>query len=231
MFNIINKSELIAKDIEFQISQKKYVNSIPSERKLAEQYSVSRNTIREALDILLNKCVISLNSNSYEINSPKEDYDWLDIFGKQSVCKVHNSIVKNTCLEVNKKIAQKLKVPLATKIRLLVYKRTIIENNSSRVLSLDYVYVPEKLAKSVDLKKLNNSSFWQLLLQEKKGKNLKEYQNLSIDVITDEEAAILELPTHSKVLERTSLFYIEDTHIYFISKKIPENSLLMQIDR
>ena len=77
----------------------------------------------------------------------------MDIFGKQSVCKVHNSIVKNTCLEANKKIAQKLKVPLATKIRLLVYKRTIIENNSSRVLSLDYVYVPEKLAKSVDLKK------------------------------------------------------------------------------
>lgn len=230
MVNIINKSELIAKDIEFKISTHKYKKNIPSERKLANKYSVSRNTIREALDILQNKNIISLVNNNYKINQPKKDYDWYEIFGKKTNNKIQNYLIKNTVLEANKKISQKLEVPLATLIRLLEYKRTIIENNLTKALSIDYIYVPESFTHQLTLEKLKDFSFWQLLSKKKAGSLLKEYQNLSIDTVNFEEASLLDIPVITKILLLTSKISVDDIKIYFISKKIPETSLIMQVD-
>lgn len=230
MFNIINKSELIAKDIEFQISNKIYAHYLPSERKLADKYSVSRNTIREALEILKNKGVISLIANDYVINQPKEDLDWLEFFGKKTNHIIRNYIVKNEVFEANKKIAQKLEVPLATQIRLLVYKRTANEQQNNITLSIDYIYAPEKLAKSLPLKRLQEYSFWNLMAKKYQGKELKEYQSLSIEPVNFEDANLLDVPVRSKILQRSSKVFIDNEVIYFVSKKIPSNSLLMSID-
>lgn len=230
MFNIINKSELIAKNIEFQISKNKYSKVIPSERKLAETYLVSRNTIREALEILQNKRVISLVSNKYQVNKPKEDLDWLEFFGRKGKQNVNNYIVENFVSEADKKLAQKLEVPLATPVHILVYKRSVNNNEFSKTLSVDYIYAPEKLVKELPLKKLQNHSFWDLLVLSFKGEPTKEYQTLSIESVTFEEASLLGIPVRAKVLQRTSLIFMDETPIYFISKKISENALLMQID-
>lgn len=230
MFNIINKSELIAKDIRFQISNKIYTHYLPSERKLADKYSVSRNTIREALEILKNKGVISLIVNDYVINQPKEDLDWLEFFGKKTNHIIRNYIVKNEVFEANKKIAQKLEVPLATQIRLLVYKRTANEQQNNITLSIDYIYAPEKLAKNLPLKRLQECSFWNLLAKKYQGKKLKEYQSLSIESVNFEDANLLDVPVRSKILQRSSKVFIDNEVIYFVSKKIPSNSLLMSID-
>ena len=230
MFNIINKSELIAKDIGFQISNKIYTHYLPSERKLADKYSVSRNTIREALEILKNKGVISLIANDYVINQPKEDLDWLEFFGKKTNHIIRNYIVKNEVFEANKKIAQKLEVPLATQIRLLVYKRTANEQQNNITLSIDYIYAPEKLAKSLPLKRLQEYSFWNLMAKKYQGKELKEYQSLSIEPVNFEDANLLDVPVRSKILQRSSKVFIDNEVIYFVSKKIPSNSLLMSID-
>ena len=230
MFNIINKSELIAKDIRFQISNKIYTHYLPSERKLADKYSVSRNTIREALESLKNKGVISLIANDYVINQPKEDLDWLEFFGKKTNHIIRNYIVKNEVFEANKKIAQKLEVPLATQIRLLVYKRTANEQQNNITLSIDYIYAPEKLAKSLPLKRLQEYSFWNLMAKKYQGKELKEYQSLSIEPVNFEDANLLDVPVRSKILQRSSKVFIDNEVIYFVSKKIPSNSLLMSID-
>ena len=230
MFNIINKSELIAKDIEFQISNKIYTHYLPSERKLADKYSVSRNTIREALEILKNKGIISLIANDYIINQPKEDLDWLEFFGKKTHHIIRNYIVKNEVFEANKKIAQKLEVPLATQIRLLVYKRTTNEQQNNITLSIDYIYAPEKLAKNLPLKRLQECSFWNLLAKKYQGKKLKEYQSLSIESVNFEDANLLDVPVRSKILQRSSKVFIDNEIIYFVSKKIPSNSLLVSID-
>ncbi|WP_223902698.1 GntR family transcriptional regulator [Lactobacillus laiwuensis] len=230
MFNIINKSELIAKDIRFQISNKIYTHYLPSERKLADKYSVSRNTIREALEILKNKGIISLIANDYIINQPKEDLDWLEFFGKKTHHIIRNYIVKNEVFEANKKIAQKLEVPLATQIRLLVYKRTTNEQQNNITLSIDYIYAPEKLAKNLPLKRLQECSFWNLLAKKYQGKKLKEYQSLSIESVNFEDANLLDVPVRSKILQRSSKVFIDNEIIYFVSKKIPSNSLLVSID-
>ncbi|MBI0121996.1 GntR family transcriptional regulator [Lactobacillus sp. M0398] len=230
MFNIINKSELIAKDIRFQISNKIYTHYLPSERKLADKYSVSRNTIREALEILKNKGIISLIANDYIINQPKEDLDWLEFFGKKTHHIIRNYIVKNEVFEANKKIAQKLEVPLATQIRLLVYKRTANEQQNNIILSIDYIYAPEKLAKNLPLKRLQECSFWNLLAKKYQGKKLKEYQSLSIESVNFEDANLLDVPVRSKILQRSSKVFIDNEIIYFVSKKIPSNSLLVSID-
>ena len=230
MFNIINKSELIAKDIRFQISNKIYTHYLPSERKLADKYSVSRNTIREALEILKNNGAISLIVNDYVINKPKEDLDWLEFFGKKTHHIIRNYIVKNEVFEANKKIAQKLEVPLATQIRLLVYKRTANEQQNNITLSIDYIYAPEKLAKSLPLKRLQEYSFWNLMAKKYQGKELKEYQSLSIEPVNFEDANLLDVPVRSKILQRSSKVFIDNEVIYFVSKKIPSNSLLMSID-
>ena len=230
MFNIINKSELIAKDIRFQISNKIYTHYLPSERKLADKYSVSRNTIREALEILKNKGAISLIVNDYVINKPKEDLDWLEFFGKKTHHIIRNYIVKNEVFEANKKIAQKLEVPLATQIRLLVYKRTTNEQQNNITLSIDYIYAPEKLAKNLPLKRLQECSFWNLLAKKYQGKKLKEYQSLSIEAVNFEDANLLDVPVRSKILQRSSKVFIDNEIIYFVSKKIPSNSLLVSID-
>lgn len=134
MVNIINKSELIAKDIEYQISKKNYIGTIPSERDLAKIYSVSRDTIRQSLKYLQNIGIVSLKTTKYEINQPKKDYDWFEIFGKNSNQKISNFILKNKIIEADKKLSLKLEVPLATLIHLLVYKRMLKENSISKNL-------------------------------------------------------------------------------------------------
>lgn len=226
MSKIINKSELIAKDIDFKISKKIFAKVIPSERKLAEEYKVSRNTIRNALEILLNGKKISLTGKNYQINQPKEDYDWLEIFGQKTNIQILNYIEIDKVFEANKKLTQKLKVPLATLVHLLVYKR-VTKEKIPKTLSIDYIYAPEKLVSQLPINEIKMYSFWQLMTKMFKGKPLKEYQSLSVESVTTEEAQWLGIPVRSKILQRTSLIFISETPIYFISKKITANSILI----
>ena len=227
MVNIINKSELIAKDIEYQISKKNYIGTIPSERDLAKIYSVSRDTIRQSLKYLQNIGLVSLKTTKYEINQPKKDYDWFEIFGKNSNQKISNFILKNKIIEADKKLSLKLEVPLATLIHLLVYKRMLKENSISKILSLDYIFYPDNLEIGFSLSEITKCSFWELLSKTKKGMKLRDYQSVSVDLLSEQECKELMVPLKSYILKRTSLIFLDKTPIYFISKKIPKNNILL----
>lgn len=227
MVNIINKSELIAKDIEYQISKNIYLKTIPSERDLAKIYSVSRDTIRQALKYLQNIGIISLNTTKYEINQPKKDYDWFEIFGKNSNLNISNHVLKNKIIEADKKLSLKLEVPLATLIHILVYKRILKENSISKILSLDYIFFPDNFEIGFSIKEIGKCSFWELISKTKKGMKIKDYQSVSVDLLSDKECKELMAPLKSYVLKRTSLIFLDKTPILFISKKIPENNVLV----
>lgn len=227
MVNIINKSELIAKDIEYQISKKIYLKTIPSERDLAKIYSVSRDTIRQALKYLQNIGIISLNTSKYEINQPKKDYDWFEIFGKNSNLNITNNVLKNKIIEADKKLSFKLEVPLATLIHTLVYKRILKENSITKILSLDYIFFPDNFEIEFSIREIEKYSFWELLSKTKKGMKIKDYQSVSVDLLSDQECKELMVPLKSYILKRTSLIFLDKTPILFISKKIPENNILV----
>lgn len=227
MVNIINKSELIAKDIEYQISKKIYLKTIPSERDLAKIYSVSRDTIRQALKYLQNIGIISLNTTKYEINQPKKDYDWFEIFGKNSNLNITNNVLKNKIIEADKKLSLKLEVPLATLIHTLVYKRILKENSITKILSLDYIFFPDNFEIEFSIREIEKYSFWELLSKTKKGMKIKDYQSVSVDLLSDKECKELMAPLKSYILKRTSLIFLDKTPILFISKKIPENNVLV----
>ncbi len=227
MVNIINKSELIAKDIEYQISKKIYLKTIPSERDLAKIYSVSRDTIRQALKYLQNIGIISLNTSKYEINQPKKDYDWFEIFGKNSNLNITNNVLKNKIIEADKKLSLKLEVPLATLIHTLVYKRILKENSITKILSLDYIFFPDNFEIEFSIREIEKYSFWELLSKTKKGMKIKDYQSVSVDLLSDQECKELMVPLKSYILKRTSLIFLDKTPILFISKKIPENNILV----
>ncbi|MCX0292033.1 GntR family transcriptional regulator [Lactobacillus kullabergensis] len=227
MVKIINKSELIAKDIEYQISKKIYLKTIPSERDLAKIYSVSRDTIRQALKYLQNIGIISLNTSKYEINQPKKDYDWFEIFGKNSNLNITNNVLKNKIIEADKKLSLKLEVPLATLIHTLVYKRILKENSITKILSLDYIFFPDNFEIEFSIREIEKYSFWELLSKTKKGMKIKDYQSVSVDLLSDQECKELMVPLKSYILKRTSLIFLDKTPILFISKKIPENNILV----
>ena len=67
------KDELLAKDLKNRIfSNKEPFNQvITSERKIAQRYSVSRNTVRKALNTLLNENILYLSNHKYVL-----EYAW-----------------------------------------------------------------------------------------------------------------------------------------------------------
>ena len=64
------KYKLVAKDIAQKIDDQVYTDKLPSEQELITHYQVSRNTIRNALNLLYNQGMVrSIQGSGYFVNT------------------------------------------------------------------------------------------------------------------------------------------------------------------
>jgi DNA-binding GntR family transcriptional regulator len=224
--NLINKDELIAKDIKFQIFVNKK-NILTSERQLSQNYKVSRNTIRDALKILMNEHIIEKRNKKYIVKNKMEDFDTKDILNIQNKNHLTNKIINITDLEANKKTAREIRQPLGTKIKNIKYVR---HNEDENIVSVDNIIIPQNSLSGQEWK-LSNNSVIQLINDKLLNHINREYQKLN--VISSKTNDLTSILACEYVLERTSLFLSIDPtdFIYIVSYKNPEFCVLTQPDK
>lgn len=226
--SLIKKDEEIAKDIIFRLFSLKqpFKGVLTSERKLSEHYRVSRNTIRNSLNILINIGIIKKDSKGYNLCATKRDYDTFDALLLAGEDGIANQILQVEDTESDKEISNKISQPLGTKIKIITYLR---RNKNNVPISLDNVIVPsDKL--TGDIWQLNNTSAIRLLCTQNKTFLSREYQEISLQKVSDYEAKLLNLEANSTVVVRDSLFTNDTTFLfaYLHSIKITDTCLIVQ---
>ncbi|MDO1605632.1 GntR family transcriptional regulator [Lactobacillus sp. YT155] len=226
--SLIKKDEQIAKDLEFRIlsGNENFANIISSERNLSDEYQTSRNTIRKALYILINKGIITLNDKNYILNDPKIDYDTLEANDIEPNEYLNNKVLKVSRLEADKTLSREIQQPLGTKLKKIIYIRY---EEDGHPYSVDEVLIPEN-ALTDDIWRLNNASALKEISKKYNHPFVKELQKISIVKASSEIATQLEIPTAQSILVRDSLFISEnsDFFLHLVSNKVVESALITQ---
>lgn len=229
---IISKGEWIAKDIQYRIFEHpgKFDQILSSERQLSVEYEVSRNTIRNAITILENREIIQRDGKEYRLLPTKEDFETLEIMGKQS-WQTQNTVVLDTSFETNKVQSQELMQPLGTNVRKISYVRTLADSNTP--IGIETVALPTK---ALDDEAVANLYYQSILLFV--GKQFseafsEEYQQVNLEHADEKMAQLLKVHRGEVVVGRHSLFVSKDNSIFVELKSsiLPRFSVIVQPDQ
>lgn len=225
--SILKKDELIAKDLQIKLlnTESSFTEVIQSERQLAGVYKVSRSTIRNSLQILINKQIISKSDARYIPNILIQDWDTLESRGIENVTKIQNKVISITHVIVDKALNPILRQPLGTNLTLVKYVRYIQPKNISKIItiSLDKIFFPDGLISKNQLNQVKEKSI--LELSRSVGIYFSvEYQKIRLETINQKDSLLMQEPTNKTLIVRQSLFKTDkpDIFIYLISKKKPE---------
>lgn len=179
-----------------QIQQGKYpaLSQLPSEYDLSDIFSVSRITIRQALNKLVQEGIVfKVHGKGTFVSKPKayQNISQLQGFAEAMASTGHqiiNRIVSVQLVEASIKTAAKLKLPVKSKV--IEIKRIRLLNDEA--VSYELTYLPEDLGQQllqhdIDFTTTDIFKFLEQVLQVE-----LSYADLTIDAITaDEELATL----------------------------------------
>ncbi|MCL2852897.1 MAG: GntR family transcriptional regulator [Defluviitaleaceae bacterium] len=183
---------------------------LPSERELAEQYSISRVTVRQALNALAQDGVIFKKQGKGNFVATKRIETKLDsLLGfveefvvKGMQCKI--SIVKQGYEAAPPEIISSMQAQDSPEMFLIV-RQIIVENHA---LGLDYTYIPRSVAYQlgeVDFKKVIICR----LLEQRGYKLSSAEQSITADLPNTQECSLLEVTGKTPVLVRSRVAYAE----------------------
>lgn len=204
--NLISKSELCAKDIKFCLFKKKEPSTkvLLSERKLAQYYNVSRNTIRAALQSLIDENILSIVNGNYKLSELALDHNTRDILKLPCMKETFFHILEQKQIEANKVLSGLFNVPLGTLISVVTYYTStrfdeVIPYEISRLYFLD---------KSISLvnSKYSAISPLQLVVQRLNFELKKEEQTLKLGKPNDEACFYLQIKKDDDIINRHSTF-------------------------
>ncbi|MBD0968019.1 GntR family transcriptional regulator [Lactobacillus crispatus] len=210
------KDELLAKDLKNRIfSNKEPFNQvITSERKIAQRYSVSRNTVRKALNTLLNENILYLSNHKYVLNPFNSDPIYRDLSGIPQSTKLIFTISNHKLIEANKILATQLNISLGDKITLYEYFLSL-PLEEFIPFEYNYLYIPGNF----ESKKTSETPLKQYC-QHLYNSQIIETQNVKLASPSKKSQFYLQAPANKKVVKRTSTFDCDDTKFLLISEII-----------
>lgn len=150
--------EQIKNDIVYKIENNEYPPGVrlPSERQLAEEYTVSRVTVRQAIGELVNKGILQkkVGSGTY-VRDTQVEQSLVQLKGIIEELRQHNYSVSIRVVETtyvkwsarNNLLWEKLHLQKEQKIYKI--KRVLLANNQP--LLIDYNYFPEEIGKKYEM--------------------------------------------------------------------------------
>lgn len=231
---ILFKDEEIAKELEWIIESRGYHqgDKLPSERELAESFGVQRDTIRNALDILIRKGTLSLvprqgyyvafrhmEFNVNDFNSVKET---LESFGRKS----RTEMLSFETVESDAKLYEKTLLPEGTPC----YRISRLRYYDERPVSLERSFIVAEHApglKDGDLamKKVAD------VMRKRYGISLSySHQRVTQVFATDEEAELLDVSKGEPLMRYEGMVYDkQDRFIEFFDNLIHIEYLELRI--
>lgn len=199
--------EQIKNDIVDKIENGIYVPGVrlPSERQLAEEYAVSRVTVRQAVGELVNKGILhkKVGSGTY-VRATKVEQSLVQLKGIIEELRQHGYNVSIRVIETvyvkwsskNRMLWENLKLDRGEKVYKI--KRVIMVNNQP--LLIDYNYFPEEIGRKYEMLDVSKDVIFRAL--EALGYHV-EYatQKVSAKNATREQARLLQIEERDAVLE------------------------------
>ena len=212
------------RDVVMQlIEEGKYKDGdlLPSEREFAERYGISRVTVRQALNSLVQDGVIIKKQGKGNFVATKRIETKLDsLLGfieefviKNMKCKV--SIVKQGYSMAPSEVLSAMQAQDSPEMFLLV-RHVIVEDHA---LGIDYTYIPRNIAYQLGEMDFRKVIIYRLL--EQRGYNLcSAEQSIIADLPSPQECSLLEVAPKTPMLVRRRVAYVEGNLPVVYSKTV-----------
>ena len=226
---ILFKDEEISREIERQIRERllKEWDKLPSERRLAEDFGVQRDTVRSALEILVKKGVLVRRPRRGYFVAPRRIEINLNHIRSiiKEIERVRNdnrSIMLNfEIISVSKSLAEITQLPAGT----LCYQILRIRYDSNRPMSLERSYLVAEHAPDMSREDLEQHSIGSLL-RNRYGISLSSVHHRITQVYADDmEAELLRVSKDEPLIRYEGMIYDRKDRLieYFDNVLMPDN--------
>lgn len=215
---MLKKFHQIYLSLENDIRNNRYLpgERLPTEVMLAKEYGVSRETIRKAQDLLLEKGFIQkkqgcgaivLDINKFEIAG--SDLQSFSEIQKERSLENSITVLKNKKEKVSKQLAKQLNIDESSQV-ISVERLRKIEGES---VILDKDYFIAEIIKEIPLEKVQGSIYNYI---EKDLQLTIGYANkvFTVEPVTEEDKILLDIKDDTHVVVIRSEVYLEDTRLF-----------------
>ncbi|MDD2695870.1 MAG: GntR family transcriptional regulator [Anaerolineales bacterium] len=206
----------------------------PSERELCETFDLSRTTVREAVNALVNEgWLYRERGHGTFVTKPKIVERWLDVPDgfmdsmSQQGYQIETEVLKLAVMQPPPKVARELRIGSTDLVILLDRRRSILNEPILLVTS----YLPEKLCPSLAQEDFTQQSLYQTL-REKYNRHVRSAKRFMEAVAADElEAELLAVRPGAPLVLIESTAYLEDgTPIEYFKARHRGDRTRFQID-
>ena len=185
--------------IEKQVIDGTFTDQIPSERQFMEEYNISRSTVREAINHLVQEGILEKRHGKGTFVSLKPIHDWLG----------NLSSTTETILQMGMKPGAKLITHYTTKPSKYIQKRTgftdayfikRIRYADDIPIGVERHYYPVAIGKELVKYDLDNATLYDLVENELGIQFAAADQTISSGMLLNEDSEYLKVPSGSHVL-------------------------------
>lgn len=185
---------------------------IPSERDLCVMWNLNRTTLRSAISRLIEegKLYNKLGSGTF-VAPPKvvrnlQDLKSLAVYTHEYGSVLTSNVISMNVIESNKKISQKLHIPLGRKI----YELVRIRNFDNDPTNIDTSYIEFERFPNLDRFDFAKESFYNVLKSEYSIKIVGGEEKIGITYASAIEAKLLSIPVETAVFFLNGIIWDED---------------------
>nr|WP_052158844.1 GntR family transcriptional regulator [Halobacillus sp. BBL2006] len=200
-------------------------DAIPSEKKLSDKYEVSRVTIRQAIQLLVNEEILyKVRGSGTYVKQPKIEHDIYRLQSFTEEMESLNQTPSNKVLEFHMQLPEEtIRETLRLKENEKVFFIRRLRSGDGEPKILEETYMPVELFPDLSVDVMTRSKYEYV---ENKGYRIKERQGEILPFTPDDELRdTLQMKDNSCILSMNLWAYFEDdrifeyTRLYYRSEK------------
>lgn len=214
----MSKFNEIFLDLEAAILNQRFISGdlLPSENELVKTYNVSRETIRKALNLLLEKGYIQKvqGKGSIVLDIKRFDFPVSGLTSYKELQDAQNMnsqtiVVSNGLLPVSEELANHLNLSVGTPVLYLERLRKV----HGEVVIIDKDYLVTSIVPSIPDEAAEDSLYH--YIEQTLGLSIGYAQKeITVDPITEEDKRLMDLQEDTHVVVVRSDVYLEDTTLF-----------------
>ena len=218
---MVLKYQEIANSLADKVNNHEYTDKLPSEGELMKEYSASRNTIRNSLDILYNQGLIKrIQGSGYFVNTALHGEDYVmnlaNKVGMNSLgvkYPITSQVLKLESIEADEKLAEILECEVGAP----VYYIQRLRHSNNKLYALEKTYYLKEFIPYLS-KEICEKSIFKFIIENYhiSIKNADEY--VTIHNLSDEEAKITDRESGSPTIRIEELNYLKNERPFNYSR-------------
>ena len=202
--------EKVADDINRKVDEGFYgtAQKLPSEYDLADEYGVSRLTVRKAINLLISQNILIKQSGkgTYIMKSPKDKKGFMELMGFSEAAKFYGEVPSTEIISVEEteEVPNEISEALELQKGDIVVRVVRLRSLNGIPMTLENLYILKKYLNNVSKKELENSIFEQI---EKNIEIAYSHQEVEAVLPTEDVAKCLKIKVSDPSLKSTAVTY------------------------